>query len=196
MLTLTLLTVGIIVVLALLLASASVGTTPVTMPAVEPPAVVQVYHDARGIAGAVLAASDWEQSLLDECAAAAAADAGEFLLAYQVGGHNVIASPHAVERHGAVVYEARVAFGQNDPRRQRRECPATDRAINITPIANGDWAVMIEMLSTGRELTCWTLGSDPVAVSRQIERLFEMHKCPPDPDQLRTGHDFYSNEVR
>jgi hypothetical protein len=148
---------------------------------------------AYDAAATELGSAQWERDLAAEIAEAEAAPASEFVLGYQVAGHDVWARPHAVERHGEKVYEARVAFGQNSPQRRRNECPQSDRVINATPLADGQWAVMIEGLTSRLELTCWTVSA--ADVERVWLRLIEMHKCKPDPATASWGHDFWNAEV-
>lgn len=192
----TLFALGLIAVAAYLLAVASVRYDAAHAPAVQVPAVVRVYQAAQPVAQALIAGAQWEADLAAEIAEAEAAPASEYLLGYNVGGVNVTARPHAVQRHGESVYAARVAFGQNNPQRQRRECPESDRAINLTPVGDGTFAVMIEGLTSHRELTCWNVGSNPDEIARTWTRLLEMHKCKADAAQLRVAHDFFDTLPR
>jgi len=116
-------------------------------------------------------------------------------IGYQVGGGNVTPRAHAVERHGAAVYDARAAFGNGDPRQRRSECPKSDRVIHMTPLDDGTgmWAVMIEGLSSHLELTCWVVGAQDV--ERTWTRLLQMHECEPDAATRAAGHDFFAGEV-
>jgi hypothetical protein len=116
-------------------------------------------------------------------------------IGYQVGGVNVTPRPHAVQRHGEAVYGARSAFGQQDPRQRRSECPKSDRVIHMAPLNDGTgmWGVMIEGMTSHLELTCWVVGAQDV--ERTWTRLLQMHECEPDAATRAAGHDHWAGEV-
>jgi len=182
--------------LLVLSATPAMTATPMQMPAinVQPPAIVQIVPGAESVADVFASVSPEELNILYECSRAASAPASEFIVNYSLAdGHTIHARPHAVERHGEIVLQARADFGNHDPRQRRNECPETNRAINLTPMSNGDWAVMIEELATGNELTCWTATSENI--ERIWLRLVAMHKCLPSAADKAAGHDFWSDEI-